>query len=130
MDKVLEEQLDRLMKMEPPEEARDDEKYIARRNKWIGALGTHLNTLIAKVEGDSDAELALMSTIGALKSLLRRENLWVQYDKRVNRIRKTSTITKENILDAESIYETRAEEAEHLGISKRHLRTLRKRLLG
>ena len=116
------------MKMEPPEEALDNDRYIARRRKWIGALGTHLETLTSKVEGDPHAEFALISVIAALKTFLRREHLWIRYNKRVHRIRKTSTITKENILDVESKYKTNAEKAERLGISPRHLRRLRKEL--
>ena len=116
------------MEMEPPEEAWDNDRYIARRRKWLGGLGTNLKTLITKVEGDKDAEVALMIVIGALKTFLSREHLWLRYNKRIHRIRKTSTITKDDILDAELKYETNIDQAEHLGITPRHLSRLRKKL--
>ena len=48
---------------------------------------------------------------------------------RIDRIRKDLTITADNLRDAESKHKTRANQANYLGISERHLRRLRARLL-
>jgi hypothetical protein len=50
-------------------------------------------------------------------------------EKRINRIKKTRTITAANLRDAEKRFRTRSQQAKYLGITERYLRDLRSQLL-
>lgn len=74
--------------------------------------------------------IAYAVTIEGMTHHALSERIVDAYLERVERIRKTPTLTADDLKQAEEAHSTRSAQALSLGISPRHLRRLRKQLLG
>jgi hypothetical protein len=126
IDPALKEAIDRLRRLgnESPKGKRRND-YDADRNMWFAALIEYATTVAQRVTGDLEAEVAFINVIGAIRSLLKREPLWIEKHRR--RDAATAPLTDSDIETAIASNATLAAAAVELGISERTLRNRRHR---